>query len=94
MVIGYFYLKQIIMREAEQIIAKLINERVITGEEAIILLNACKVPQLFIPEKKEEKKWNGLNGQLLYNPGAHTLSYNPAYDNCITAKANSIPCGG
>lgn len=44
------------MREAEEIIAKLINELVITGEEAIILLNACKVPQLFIPEKKEEKK--------------------------------------
>lgn len=52
----WLYLNLCIMREAEQIIAKLINERVITGEEAIILLNACKVPQLFIPEKKGEQK--------------------------------------
>ena len=44
------------MREAEEIIAKLIDKQFITGTEAIILMNACKVPQLFIPEKKEEKK--------------------------------------
>lgn len=44
------------MREAEEIIAKLIDKQFITGAEAIILMNACKVPQLIIPEKKEEKK--------------------------------------
>ena len=31
-----------IMTNAEQVIAKLINEGKITGEEAIILINACK----------------------------------------------------
>lgn len=41
-----------IMKEAEEIIAKLINERHITGEEAVILLNACKEPRLYIPEGK------------------------------------------
>lgn len=44
------------MREAEEIIARLIDKQFITGAEAIILMNACKVPQLFIPERKEEKK--------------------------------------
>lgn len=82
------------MREAEQIIAKLINERVITGEEAIILLNACKVPQLFIPEKKEEKKWNGLGNSIIYNPSIYPTSYDPTLNTCITAKANSTLCGG
>ena len=81
------------MREAEQIIAKLINERVITGEEAIILLNACKVPQLFIPEKKEEKKWNGLGSSIMYNPG-NTYCLNSALNNSIVASPNLISCGG
>lgn len=81
------------MREAEQIIAKLINERVITGEEAIILLNACKVPQLFIPEKKEEKKWDGLSGSILYTPSIYA-SYDPTLTNGITANAYSTSCGG
>lgn len=31
-----------IMTNAEQLIAKLINEGKITGEEAIILINACR----------------------------------------------------
>ena len=30
------------MTNAEQVIAKLINEGKITGEEAIVLINACK----------------------------------------------------
>lgn len=80
------------MREAEQIIAKLINEQVITGEEAIILLNACKVPQLFIPEKKEEKKWNGLG--ITYNPSNYTLSYDYALNNSVTANTHPTSCGG
>lgn len=82
------------MREAEQIIAKLINERVITGEEAIILLNACKVPQLFIPERKEEKKWNGLGTSITYNPGIYATPHDPTFNNCITTNANSTSCGG
>lgn len=42
------------MTEAEQIIAKLIDDKQITGEEAVILFNACK-HQIFIPtnEKKD-----------------------------------------
>lgn len=81
------------MREAEEIIAKLINERVITGEEAIILLNACKVPQLFIPEKKEDKKWNGLNNSIIYNPGIYTYPYTTC-NSSISTSVDSISCGG
>lgn len=40
------------MNDAEKIIAKLIDEKKITGDEAVVLLNACKTPQLFIPEQK------------------------------------------
>lgn len=80
------------MREAEQIIAKLINEQVITGEEAIILLNACKVPQLFIPEKKEDRKWDCLNNTIKYAPNSSIIGYNPGYT--LTVDANSTSCGG
>lgn len=81
------------MREAEEIIARLIDKQFITGAEAIILMNACKVPQLFIPEKKEEKKWNGLNNSIIYNPGTYTTSCDSAY-NWISTNANSTSCGG
>lgn len=45
------------MNDAEKIIAKLIDEKKITGEEAVVLLNACKTPQLFIPEQKPFDPW-------------------------------------
>lgn len=46
------------MNDAEKIIAKLIDEKKITGDEAVILLNACKTPQLFIPESKPFNLWD------------------------------------
>lgn len=47
------------MNDAEKIIAKLIDEKKITGDEAVVLLNACKTPQLFVPEPKPFNPWNG-----------------------------------
>ncbi len=41
------------MTNAEQLIAKLINEGKITGEEAIILINACRPD----PPKSNLDKW-------------------------------------
>lgn len=46
------------MNDAEKIIAKLIDEKKITGDEAVVLLNACKTPQLFIPEPKPFNPWD------------------------------------
>jgi hypothetical protein len=42
-----------IMTNAEQLIAKLINEGKITGEEAIILINACRSD----PPKSNLDEW-------------------------------------
>lgn len=63
-----------IMTNAEQLIAKLINEGKITGEEAIILINACR-PDL---PKSNLDKW----------PLPQTIMYEHS-DNTNNALTNS-----
>ena len=66
-----------IMTNAEQIIAKLINEGKITGEEAIVLINACRSD----PPKSNLDGWP-LHKTIMYehsndeNKLTHSISSN------------------
>ena len=61
------------MTNAEQLIAKLINEGKITGEEAIVLINACRPD----PPKSNLDKW----------PFTQTITYE--HSNTSDALTNS-----
>jgi hypothetical protein len=63
-----------IMTNAEQLIAKLINEGKITGEEAIILINACRPD----PPKSNLDKW----------PFTQTITYEHSNKNDALTNSN------
>ena len=62
-----------IMTNAEQLIAKLINEGKITGEEAIVLINACRPD----PPKSNLDGWP-LHKTIMYE---HSDNTNNALNN-------------
>ena len=69
-----------IMTNAEQLIAKLINEGKITGEEAIILINACRPD----PPKSNLDGWP-LHKTIMYK---HSDNTNNALTNSNIAYLN------
>lgn len=68
------------MTNAEQLIAKLINEGKITGEEAIILINACRPD----PPKSNLDGWP-LHKTIMYE---HSDNTNNALTNSNIAYLN------
>lgn len=76
------------MTNAEQLIAKLINEGKITGEEAIILINACRsdppksyldkwpLPQTIMYEHSDKINNALNNSNISYLNGTRTRDFN------------------